>query len=403
MINGYEEIYGIHNKKNKKYEVLDSDKTAHNIWNCLTKTHLGISTTEAYISIVEQQIGQDEYKALISAYGDYDSLMREILEYQEKVDKYRKTDAEKKSIEKQISDKKAQIDECQEKMDDLLENGNERTARMDIRDEHEKFRTEIARETDTINELTSKRFYITENLAILKPQIRALKNYIMQQYERLIASSKKLENINLDKFYKFNDADFEAEIQQDFIDSCLLQGEEKKEDLYRKMAQAKFQMVKMEATYLIDAIDASKELLEELRDNQLKMALPQEIVDRHSTLDGMNYASTVMLMEFDYAFTQEAFNDYYLYMADLFKNMNYGANWVEGAEKYYRTGVDMGIPHTRYSTIKHKIGELTGKIKVDQGYTMGLLEPLVSSFDKMKGGVKFDLEQLNQQEAGVNA
>ena len=402
MINGYEEIYGVHHKDKKKYEVLDTDKLAHDIWNCLTDTPLGISTTEVYVSIVEQHIGKDAYKALRSVYSDYDTLIEDIVEYQQKVAQYKQFDSEKKDIQNKIASKITQVKEYEEKLDDFLENGEEANVRRNIRAEYEKFSSEKAKETNTINELVSEEFDKTAKLAELKPLIQSLKRRIMQKYERLIANKKNLEGVNLNKFDKFIDTDFEVEIQQDFVDSCLLPGEERKEDLYRKMADTKFQMMKMEATYLLDSIDASQQLMEELRDNQLKISLPQEIVDRRSTLKGMNYASTGMIEEFDYAFTQEPFNDYYLYMANLFKNMNYGANWVEGAEKYYATGVDMGIPDRRYSTIKHKIGELTGKIKVNYGYNMGMVEPLVRSFDKMKGGVKFDFEQLKEQNVGMS-
>ena len=59
----------------------------------------------------------------------------------------------------------------------------------------------------------------------------SLKNNIMQGYEHLMASVKALEGVEFDKFDKFKSPDFEAEVKQDFVDSCLLPGEEKKEDI----------------------------------------------------------------------------------------------------------------------------------------------------------------------------
>lgn len=402
MINGYEEIYGTFHADKKKYDVLDNEQLAHDLGNCLTKTPLGISTTEAYVSIVEQHIGKCLYSALRHVYSNYDSLVYWIVDYQEKVAKYNQINSEKNDINNKINDKIAKIRDYEAKMEQLLENGEEQTARMDIRAENEKFHTEIHKETESINELMSEQFNKAETLAILKPQIRALKNSIMQMYEALVVSMNNLKDVKLDGFKKFDNAEFEQEVKQDFVDSSLLPGEEKKEDLYRKMADAKFQMMKMESIYLMDSVDAAKELIKELKKNQLKSNLPQEIVDRHSTHKGMNYASTVMLEEYDFAFSQEAFNDYYLYMADLFKNMNYGANWVEGAEKYYKTGIDMGIPQYKHSQIKHMIGEMTGKIKVNYGYNMVTISPLVDSFDKMKGGVKFDFNKQYEQGTELN-
>lgn len=401
MINGYEKIYGAEGYKDKKkYEILTDRKLVHDLGNCLTDTSLGISTTEAYVSIIEQQIGQDEYKALRSVYADYDRLVRDIQQYQQKLQQYKEKELRTEAINKQIDDKIAQVERYDAKVNDLLENG-EGNVSKNIKAEYGNFRKEISKETNSINQMVGDLFGRNAELADLKTTLKTLKQQIMKEYEHLMASRKQLEDVDLEKLNKFIDADFEAEVEQDFVDSCLLPSEEKKEGQFRKMAQAKFKMMKMEATYLMDSIGASQQLIDELKENQLKIKLPQEIVDRHSTLHGMSLVSTHVIEWFDFAFSQEAFNDYYLYVSNLVESSNYGDNWAKSAN-LYKKGIEMGIPYSSTSKVKHLLGEITGKIKVDYGYDMAMLQPIIEGVEYMKGGVKFNFEQAYEQESGLS-
>ena len=397
MINGYDDIY--ENKGfggQKKYKLLTKDDLVHNLGNCIMDFSLGITATEAYVSIMEQQIGQDEYRALIGLYTEYRTIIPTIVVYQAQRDDYKNKIAEKQQIETKISDKIKQIEEYKAKLNEMLDSADESTKKT-MRAEYDKFRQEIAKETDSLNELTKKLFDVDLQLTDLKVALQSTKQRIMANYERLGSKLTEVNNLDLSKFNKFEDSKFEEEVEQDFVDSCLLPDETHKEEQFRQMADAKFEMMKMEARYLLDTIDASEDLVAELKENNLKTELPQEIIQRHSTLSGMELESTTLIEDYDYIFTMPEFNEYYQYIVNICEKSNYGENWSN--ENIYEKAIELGIPIQSGTKFEHFLGKLSGKIKTEYGYDMELMWPMSKGLEKMQGGVEFDFSQLHEQEA----
>ncbi|MBQ7880995.1 MAG: hypothetical protein IJ358_04060 [Clostridia bacterium] len=398
MINGYMELYGVKGIKNKKYDVINSEDLVHSIAisKCMEVHSMHLSSTEAYVSIVEQLIGQEVYNKFFKVFDDYDALINFILEYQSE-------QLERDTLQVEIGMTKDLIDATNElirinrkKVDELLVKGAKGKSE-EIDRERKEIEDRLQYQKQELEILLEEENKKNTRIDDLTEDIETLKNLIKERYKGLKESLKAVKARDITALSKFTDIDFEMEVEQDFVDSCLWPEEVYRESDFRKIAQAKFKMMKIEAVYLLDAVDASKELIEEITKANLKKDLPGKMVNRYSTHIGMKKISNLMLTEYDYLFNQSVFNDYYLYIAQLLESSNYGQNWEQGIENVFKAGVDLGIPSRKITKIEHLIGKYSGKVKAEHGYNMQTINPILTGISEMSGGVKVNLENIKKQ------
>ena len=85
MINGYEDLYVGPDGSTPKYKLFKADELVHNVSPAGINSSLGIGYFTTYFSMLEQNIGQQNYKILFDVYKNYHGFTTSICEYQDAI------------------------------------------------------------------------------------------------------------------------------------------------------------------------------------------------------------------------------------------------------------------------------------------------------------------------------
>lgn len=401
MINGYEELYLeprlYGGDKPPKYYVMRSEqsgkldyggtrKMAHRVcdggWRENKAT--GLQPFHAYLNMVEQQIGPEVYDKLIKNKRNYLVAMRYLLRHQDDVKTYKRHLGAIKDCEGMISELSNDIKAFSSKLEgcsdlelDALKNSIDQLKIIrQKKEELEQYLKPV--KTDTV-----------------KHYLNSLKNACQDVYQNEDAIKRGLS--------KFNNPAFEAELEQDYVDTMLLPSQEKEEKYVRMDAKAKYAMCDLDRESLVRASQYAAELCDWIKENGIETPLPEELKAKYNLVCGLDEMSTVQIEEATLSWLDKqntAFAKSYVDIADKLKSSDYGKSLRAPGDPFYKIINENGV-RTHHSvnpivdTIKHGFNSLIGKDKTDQYWFMEL-ESIVEGANETRYA-QIELEMLGHK------
>jgi len=327
MINGYEYLYREEDGKKPKYDLRKSDKLAHNLDGSGKQNHLGVTINEAYANLIEQNIGKKFYEKMSKMFSDYQYLYNIIQEYSKNkllLDQEEELFKSDYNHNKKLNNEKKEIET---KIKDLLKSNKEKKSIKikEYADKLEDLEIEIA---DVKISLKENETNFANRHKIVDEKFKTIK--------QLLTSLKKaLENFDKEGCdevaKKFTSPKFQMQIEQEFVDTMLLPGEEKKEGNVRIIAQTYFAAYKMEAKYLVSMDSAIKDLIECVEGQIKSTDLPDIYVDaksqgKYEILYGLKSVSTDVIENHQNRFESKNFCQFYKDVFKMMKESSYGKN-----------------------------------------------------------------------------
>lgn len=376
MINGHEVL-------SEKYsKMLTIDNMVHYLPGSLQNNAMGLGTSETYVGLVEQNIGQEAYRAYFKLYGAYKDLYRAVLQYEKEIAKLDKLSADLDSINNQIEILEKNIQELEDKRTALVERG-------DLTPEEEKevenlTQQLIINKEELIKNTNNKRkldMQYEDQRCACAVQLKGINTIQTTVEERIAGISQHEQSLN-----KFNDPSFEKTIEQDFIDASLLPGDEAKESELRGLAQSRFKMMKLESVYLKQVTSYASNLLDNvkhLKDAKqlVKVDLSEKSRTEYLQIQGMNQLSTDYLETSDFVLDEKAFSNFYAYMFDELVKTELGAIPT------YELANLPAIAMQQFKIPQHGLSGFEGKLsQILHGYsTMFSIEALNPIFSGVEG------------------
>ncbi len=375
MINDSEVIY-------KKYDkLLTIDDLLHRIQGSPQIFQMGLSTNEAYVGLIEQNIGQDVYDKYFKLEYTYRNLYFNTTEYKEKREEYIKLSCDLEGLLKDQYLKEKEIIKSEEERKNLVE-------KVTISPEEEKIIENI---TKSLYKNKIELEKILENKKEVKKQQESAKikasafltriNKLKEMLEKQLSKVNEIKG----SFNLFKSKDFEKEIEQDFIDICLLPGAEKKEEEFRLIAKARFCMMKMEAIYLNKVKEYSSNLLKNLevtnnRQQLVDIKLSNQVVKDNIQAEGLKGLSTDFLETSDVFLNDKVISEFYRYVYQQTIETEFAAN--TNIKYANLAGVAMNefkIPQYPLKGVKGTISKLLNKYN-----TMFDVTPIYPLFDSVE-------------------
>jgi len=332
MINGYEYLYQEQNGKKAKYELHVAKNIGHfvhDIDGSGSTTHLGVTSCEAMTNLIEQNIGKKFYKEMFKVYDMYTDLYNSTIEYQQdkaKFDEIKGKLAKSKENEKIILDEKKKIEK---QIKDVLNSKDEdKASKVKALNKELKLKEKALKVLITSNSLSEK--------LINKAQQKLNKNFarlqkLKENLEKAVNAIdvKKLEDIKK----KFNDPKFQEQIEQEFVDTMLLPGEEKKETSARHIAKTWFAAFKTEIKYLASIKSVAQNLISninvQLTTPTNDITIKDDVSAQHKIMEGMKNLSTDIIENSQGRFDSRNYCAFYLKTVQMAKESNYGKNPTE--------------------------------------------------------------------------
>jgi len=294
--------------------MLTLEELVHDIPGSSQTFQMGLSTNEAYVGLVEQNVGQDVYSKYNKLESAYEDLYHVTTEYQNELIKYKKLSSEIENITKNIFLKEKDIVELEKQRKDLVDKDSvspkeEKDIEKLTQDLYFK-KIELQEHLKQKKELAAQQASSKSNSSAFLTRINKVKEVLQHR----ISSVQDEKILNT-----FNDKEFENSIEQDFVDSCLLPGEEKKEEEFRDLAKSRFCMMKLEAIYLEKVKDYSKNLLQDLTatDNckqLIDVNLSKQVKKDNLQAKGLREMSTEFLQTSDIILNDKAMAKFYRYV-----------------------------------------------------------------------------------------
>ena len=320
MINDYTRL-------NEKYDkMLTIDDLVHNISGGFQTYHMGLSAGETYVGLVEQNVGQNIYQKYFKLEATYSELYSVTEKYISEKDKYDELIAQIKSVVGNIQTKEKDIVELEEERKKLISKENlspsEEKKVEKITGVLYTKKVELQEEIKQKQELEKKKVEQEEIASAYLSRINKLKEII----------GKRLEEVNELEgcFNVFRSKEFEENIEQDFIDACLLAGEENKEIDMRTIAKSKFLMMKLESIFLERVKGYSENLLNCLDNTKgkdlINLELPANVVAERVQAKGLDFLSTEFLSSSDMILNEKAIAEFYIYTYNQVMKTELGAN-----------------------------------------------------------------------------
>lgn len=309
MINGPESLSG------KYKSMLELDKLVHNIAGSSKNNASGLGTSETYVGLVEQNIGQDSYLAYFKLYWAYQGVHRAVQFYEKDVAKYNNISSQLNSIKNYIEEIEKDIKQLEEQRISLITRGNltpdEEKIVESLTQQLLTKKDSLIKNTNTKRELENS---YEEQRCFCAVQLKGV-NAIQAVLEERISGIGQYEQA----FNKFNDPSFEARIEQDFIDASLLPGEEAKEAELRGLAQSRFKMMQLETVYLKQIKPYAIDLLADVKHLRgakqiMNVDLSPKTEAEYLHVEGMDYISTEFLSSSDWILDEKAISDFYGYV-----------------------------------------------------------------------------------------
>lgn len=332
MINGYEYLYQEKNGEKPKYELhVASDKGhfAHDIDGSGQKTHLGVSTCEAITNLIEANIGKKFYKEMFKVYDMYTDLYNSTIQYQKdkaKFDEIKGKLAKSKENEKTLLDEKKKIEK---QIKDVLNSKDEdKASKVKELNKELKINEKALKVVKTANFLSEK--------LMGKAEQKLNKNFARLQ--KLKENLEKAVNaIDMKKFEeikkKFNSPEFQQQIEQEFVDTMLLPGEEKKETSARHIAKTWFAAFKTEMKYLESIKPVAQNLISninvQLTSPMNDITIKDDVAAQNKVMQGMKNLSTDIIENSQGRFDSRNYCEFYLKTVQMAKDSNYGKNPTE--------------------------------------------------------------------------
>lgn len=313
--------------KEKYKTMLTLDELVHNISGGSQTYQLGLTTGEAYVGLVEQNIGQDVYEKYFKLEASYTELYSVTEKYIQEKDQYNQLVAQIKIVAANIQSLEKDILKLEEKRKALVEKSN-----VSPKEEKEIERITgilYTKKVDLQAEIVKK----NELKEKIKEQETICSAYLSRINKIKEIVAKRLEEVDklAGSFDVFRDKNFEENIEQDFIDACLLPDEENKEQDLRTIAKSKFLMMKFESLYLEKVKDYSLNLVNSLNStnhcrNLVDLELPKQVVAERMSAKGLDYLSTEFLCSSDIILNEKAIAEFYIYTYNQIVNTELGAN-----------------------------------------------------------------------------
>ena len=329
MINGYEYLYQEQNGKKPKYELhvaKDQEYFAHEIDGSGKTTHLGVTACEAITNLLESNIGKDFYKQMLKMVTSYNEFYTKIVQYQQdkaKLDEFKtRLSVSKNDLAKANDDKKKIEKAIKMLMDSDVKDKTSKLKRLN-KDLSIKEKEVSALKTST--DLTSK--------LLAKAEKKLNKNYeelkaLKQKLEKMAnaVDVKKLEEVKR----KFASPEFIKQIEQEFVDTMLLPGDEKNEESTRFAAQTWLKVFNTELKYLSSMKSVLQNILSnvgsQLSEYPQDIALNNDVEAQYKIVNGMKYLSTDIIENSKGRFDARHYCEFYNEAIRLIKESNYGKN-----------------------------------------------------------------------------
>ncbi len=351
MINGYEDLYVGPDGSTPKYKLFKADELVHNVSPAGVNSSLGIGYFTTYFSMLEQNIGQQNYKILFDVYKNYHGFTTSICEYQ---------DAIKHNInmDTQIKGLMPEFDKLEKRIEEFAARPLSTLSSFELVTYH----TTIQRYKELkklINDFKSKKVDLRDSAA-------SIQRYYQQLAGAMPAPAMQVELMELRGLFK--QPEFKSGLAQDYVDSMLLPGAEKLEHKIRLDADSKFDMAECEMQYLTKTIDLSKELLDFYADMDFSKQIPFEMLQKYKMIDALHTISTVAIEESSPQYTaMTAYSKYYSHIIKTLRESSYGKVVTPELESLTSAGIrDFKIPGSHStrgvtSDIAFLISKVTGK------------------------------------------
>lgn len=262
MINGYEYLYKeeIGNKPKYQLHKASDNHFVHNIDGSGKQCHLGVTTCEAYTNLMEQNLGKEVYEELLSLYSNYEDLYTLVKTYQEHKIEFDNLSVKLDKAKNLLKDIESRKSKIQASINGVMRSKD--THKADslkvLAEELDEIETELDFAKDEMVRVQSEHDNIESIVNSEYTQIKELKDFIKTKLDNL-DDTKLAEFKN-----KFNDRNFQMQIEQEFVDTILLPGEHSKEGGVRFMAQSYFTAFKNEAKYLSSIKTIAQDLLKDI-------------------------------------------------------------------------------------------------------------------------------------------
>ena len=361
-ITGYEELYMddyVKQGQKAKYDFMRAFKNAygdpenglvHDVaidFLANENKATGMGAFQAYANMIEQQVGPKNYQIMLKNYSNYDQAMKTILAYQNNKQNFDKT--------------KAELDQCEKRIKDIEKNILELTGSL-----HDLDNSALDGVKEMVTKLQQERTRKEEISSELKPVNPA---QVKKEVEELAKSCYQIlddEVMQSPGWRKFKKPEFEKELEQDYVNSMLLPGEDKKEQRFRSDAKSKYAMFDIEREACERAVSNSQELLDHLRKHGINEPLPQEMIEKHNIADNLYKMSNWNIQESDPLYTiEEQKSKYYTHIANRLKETDYAANAQLGEmNTLFKEGIDdykIGTAKGVVNKLKAGLDYLNGK------------------------------------------
>lgn len=395
MINGYDEL-------SKKYDkMITINDIVHDISGGARLYSAGLTTSEAYVGLVEQNVGQnvyEKYYKLEATYSELYSLTNMYIE-------------EKREYNKIVSDIKAVVANIQTKEKDILQLEDKRKAL--INKEHtspqedleiKRISSDLYTKKRELEDDIKKRKELEDQCREKEIQCAADLTRINRLKEKLI---KAIEEVNKmeDAFGLFRDKKFKQSIEQDFIDACLVPGEERKEADLRTVANSKFLMMKLETVYLTRVKEYAQNLHQELSVTEgakelIDFKMPKHVQAQNLQLKGLRYLSVDFLESSDAVLNDTVIAQFYQYVYKQTVKSEFGAYPTEELTNLPKVAMQQfGIPKSYNGSVASKITALLKGSKTT--FSVECLNDIFMGSDKLVEAQKLLREAMNEYSANV--
>lgn len=381
MINGYEELY---QGEQPKYKRLFENDLVHSVAPSGRKGPIDLTGNEAMASIMEQEIGQENYRKLLSFERDYLNCVNSLRKYQNDKSLYDQKESELATLKNKNKVLEYKIEFASKNLSNLNN------------DELEELKNDITQ----LQEVKNK---ISEIQVEMKPVNREA---VIKDLNTLASGFKDIMQEDLlNGVQKFEDSKFRNKVEQVYVDTMLLPGEDKLEKSVRACANARYDMYSLEMDHLKMSIENAEELMNFVKNKGVDSSLSLDIVNKAEMVKAIKQASTEEIDSNSILVTEsEQHAKYYSYITEHLKETNFEQEDNTNVNLYKDGIVKFGIPqHEEYNLkgkVSHAVSKLSGKVKSNYGMgDMGAFNNTLSAIDKMyaiRQKFKLQTEEFNR-------
>lgn len=381
MIKGYEDVYGI-NGGEKIYNI--PSKLAHGEYQPVAEsaTAIDVSPMKIYANMIEQEVGQQNYKKLLGVQRALNDAVKALKVYQHDEALFKSTSEALKDIENRRTELISNIQTVSKNVGSL---SSEDLTNLQA----------MIGELDAVN---IQRESIKQDLKpVTKDELTFAFNDLKQKY---LECEDALPEIN-SKLNKFNNPEFKEKLEQCYVDSILLPGQEKREQNVRKDANAKYEMFNIEQMGLKRGVENARGLLDFVSKNGASSPIPEElnnnieIQNALETIAGTDPTIWGSLDGYQTDFlTSGAVSDFYSFVAKNVEESLEKGKDLEDPNKIRKAGiVQYKIANTfelggQYSgtigLVAHAVKNATGKVKSPYGFVIDDFRPTFDGLFKLE-------------------